>query len=263
MHMQRVHEIQRWASKASKARAVLAGRLKGLQTRVTADTSILLPFVAHGHYWPGLHDDAASIAFLKDNLPSGGVYFDIGANVGVYCSALHAMKGGDLRIVAFEPIPTTIAVLQQTLGLNGVPARIEPIALSRGEGELRLTAYPRGLNNFWIKETDSTHPSFSARTRSLYDWLSDHPDLKPDAIKIDVEGHELEVLEGAFPVLSRGRPALMVECHGAAWDELGVSRDRMGALLADAGYRNLRFSDGQAADFANLRTTVHLFATRE
>jgi hypothetical protein len=53
----------------------------------------------------------------------------------------------------------------------------------------------------------------------------------------------------------------MIECHGAAWDELGVSRSRIGQLLADAGYRNLRFSNGEAVDFQNLITTVHLFAT--
>jgi FkbM family methyltransferase len=254
-------EIQRWTSRASKAKALLEGRLKGLRTKVTPDTSILLPLTAHGHYWQGLHDDVSSIAFLSDALPADGVYFDVGANVGVYLSTLYAKKGPGLRMVAFEPIPSTIAVLQQTLRLNGAPARVEPIALSRGEGELRLTAYPDGLNNFWIKEANDAHPSISVRTRSLDAWLSEHTNLVPDAIKLDVEGHELEVLEGASQLLSRKRPALMMECHGAAWDELGVSRSRIGELLADSGYRNLRFSNGQAVDFASLRTTVHLFAT--
>jgi hypothetical protein len=139
-HTEWTREMQRWAGRASKAKALLGGRLKGLRTKVTPDVSILLPLTAHGHYWHGLHDDVSSVAFLNDNLPADGVYFDVGANVGVYLSTLYAKKGPRLRMVAFEPIPTTIAVLQQTLQLNGVPSRIEPIALSRGEGERRVTA---------------------------------------------------------------------------------------------------------------------------
>jgi FkbM family methyltransferase len=253
--------IARWAVRASKGKALLDGRLKGLRGKITSDVSILLPLAAHAHYWSGLHEDGKSLLFLSEMLPPNGVLFDVGANIGVYLSALYALNGPELKLVGFEPIPTTLALLQQTLDLNGVPARIEPLALSSKEGELRLTAYSRGMNNFWLKGEASDHPSMSVRTRPLDLWLSEHPALTPDAIKIDVEGHELEVLEGAVRLLAGRRPALMVECHGAAWDGLGVSRARFGQLLKDAGYRNLRFSNGEPADFFSLRTTVHLFAS--
>jgi FkbM family methyltransferase len=254
-------EVARWATRASKGKALFEGRLKGLRVKITPEISILLPLAAHARYWAGLHEDTKSLAFLAESIPPDGVLFDVGANIGVYLSALHAWKGPGLKSVAFEPIPTTLAILQQTLDLNGVPAHIEPIALSSTEGELLLSAYSRGMSNFWIKEDMGEHPCISVRTRPLDRWLCDHPELEPDAIKIDVEGHELEVLEGAAVLLARKRPALMVECHGAAWDELGVPRARFGELLTDVGYRDLRFSDGRAADFMSLRDTAHLFAT--
>jgi FkbM family methyltransferase len=254
-------EIGRWNTRASKGRALLQGRLKGLRANVTPELSILLPLAAHPHYWPGVHEDLESIAFLRDQLPANGVYFDVGANVGVYLCALHALKDERLTLVGFEPIPTTIALLQQTIDLNGVPARIEPLALSSKEGELRLSAYSRGMSNFWLKDDSRAHPSIAVRTQSPDAWLAEHPGLEPDAIKIDVEGHELEVLEGAVQLLARKHPALMVECHGASWDDLGVSRVRFARLLAEAGYRNLRFADGRRADFNSLHTTAHLFAT--
>jgi FkbM family methyltransferase len=252
--------LERWATRAFKGKALFEGGLRGFRTRITPQVSIMLPRGAHAHYWSGLHEDIASIAFLCDHLPAGGVYCDVGANIGVYLSAIHAIKGSGLKLIGFEPIPTTIALLQQTLELNGVSARIEPIALSSREGELLLTAYARGMNNFWLKEDTTGHPSIAVHARRFDAWISEHPDFEPDAIKIDVEGHELEVLEGAFGFLARKRPALMVECHGAAWDELGVPRARFNQLFADAGYRDLRFSNGGPVDFVNLGTTVHLFA---
>lgn len=252
--------LERWATRASKGKALFDGRLRGFRSRITPQVSILLPRAAHAHYWSGIHEDAVSLAFLCDSLPADGVFCDVGANIGVYLSAIHALKGSKLKSIGFEPIPSTIALLQQTLELNGVSARIEPVALSSREGELLLTAYARGMNNFWLKGDTGGRPSIAVHTRRLDDWISEHPDLEPDAIKIDVEGHELEVLEGATGFLARKRPALMVECHGAAWDELGVPRARFAQLLADAGYRDLRFSGGGPVDFVNLRTTVHLFA---
>jgi FkbM family methyltransferase len=252
--------LERWANRASKGKALFDGGLRGFRSRITPQASILLPRGAHAHYWSGLHDDVDSIAFLCDSLPAGGVFCDVGANIGVYLSAIRALKGSSVKLVGFEPIPTTIALLQQTLELNGVSARIEPIALSSRAGELLLTAYARGMNNFWLKGDTAGHPSIAVSTRRFDEWISEHPDLEPDAIKIDVEGHELEVLEGATGFLARKRPALMVECHGAAWDELGVPRSRFTQLLADVGYRDLRFSDGRPVDFVALDTTVHLFA---
>jgi FkbM family methyltransferase len=246
--------------RASKGKALVDGRLKGLRVKVAPDVSILLPITAHDHFWSGYHEDIDSLAFLARNVPDDGVLFDIGANVGVYLAALHSWKRGRLKLVGFEPIPTTLAFLQQTLVLNGVPARIEPIAVSNAVAELRLTAYPHGWNNFWLKDQQSVHPSISVRSYSLDAWVAEHPELEPDAIKIDVEGHELEVLEGAAQLLARKRPALLIECHGAAWDELGVSRERFGDLIRSAGYTNLRFVNGKPADFLSLRTTTHLLA---
>lgn len=246
--------------RASKGKALVDGRLKGLRVKVAPDVAILLPVTAHDHFWSGYHEDIDSIAFLASSVPDDGVVFDIGANVGVYLAALHAWKRGRLKLVGFEPIPTTLAFLQQTLVLNGVPARIEPVGVSNADGELRLTAYSHGWNNFWIKDEHSEHPSISVRTRSLDAWIAEHPEIEPDAIKIDVEGHELAVLEGAVALLARKRPALMIECHGAAWDDLGVSRERFGELLQRAGYTDLRFANGEPADFVGLQTTSHLFA---
>src|SRR5262245_13052321 len=92
-------ELARWSVRAAKGRALLRGRFKGFRGQVTPEVSILLPLAAHAHYWSGLHDDAASIAFLRDNVRSDGVLLDVGANIGVYLSALSSLKGPGLKLV--------------------------------------------------------------------------------------------------------------------------------------------------------------------
>jgi FkbM family methyltransferase len=249
-----------WMRRASKVKALWDGRFRGFRGQITGDVSILLPWTTHIHYWAGVHLDVESLLFLAEHLPSNGVAFDVGSKIGVYLAALSALKGPALRLVGFEPIPTTLELLRRTLVLNHVAARVEPLALSSKEGDLRLTAYDKGMNNFWLRDDASNHPSISVPTRTMDHWLAEHPDLVPDVVKIDVEGHELEVLEGARELLGRRRPALMIECHGAAWDSLGVSRVRIADLLNEAGYRHLRLSNGGPVDFSTLQTTVHVFA---
>ena len=142
-----------------------------------------------------------------------------------------------------------------------VASRISRRAESEVSIWVRLVAKDLRLPGSTIEPNeDAEQAALSVRSMPLDQWLSRHPELEPDAIKIDVERHELEVLEGAAGLLARTRPALMVECHGAAWDELGVARSRFTELLGDAGYRDLRFADGGPADFIGLHTTAHLWA---
>jgi hypothetical protein len=81
------------------------------------------------------------------------------------------------------------------------------------------------------------------------------------AIKIDVEGQELEVLEGAIETLRRWKPRLVIECHCASWDELNVDRHRFAELIDSFGYRQVADPDGQPVDFKEARRTVHLLCS--
>ncbi len=254
---------RKWSNRASKAIALLKGGMRSLSVQVTPDVDIRIPVSAQIHFWAGLHEDQRSLAFLNESLPAGGTFFDVGANIGIYTSALSRMKRGALKVVAFEPIPSTIAILQETFLLNEVKAQIEPVALSSQVGELKLSAFGAGLNNFWIKDANADVPSISVRTETLDGWMARHPEQTPSAIKIDVEGHELEVLEGAVETLRRHRPALMVECHCAAWDELGVSRKRFDELIRSIGYGRITDAGGARVDFFQASSTFHLLAKRE
>lgn len=223
------------------------------------DVDIKLPIGAHRSYWAGVSPDHDLIEFLAHALPDGGLFLDIGANVGVYSAALWKLRGG-MRGTAFEPVPSTRTLLQQTFELNGVPFAIEAAAISDKSDVLRLTAYAHGLNNFWIKEGDTRHPFLEVPTVPLDLWCGDDPSRIPGALKIDVEGHELAVLKGGRKVLRTHRPALVMECHAASWDELGVSRREMAEEIRAIGYKRVCDRQGRPVDFLGARGTFHLLA---
>lgn len=138
--------------RAEKIVALFKGRLRGLEVRVCSGVTVRLPIQAHRSYWRGDHPDLSLLQFLAGAFPSEGAYFDIGANVGVYAAALNAMTKarGRFKAVEFEPIPSTVAILLHTLALNDVEAQVEQVALSDQSGELVMSAYDHGLNNFCL-----------------------------------------------------------------------------------------------------------------
>ena len=131
-----------------------------------------------------------------------GLCLDIGANIGFMSMAmLHA----GLDVVAFEPQPELYKLLVE----NAVGARCESVALSSFEG---LTTMPRirygskGNYGGLSVGTRSELGSITVECRTL-----DSYELNPGFMKIDVEGHEVEVLRGARETISRCSPIMYIE----------------------------------------------------
>jgi len=251
--------MSKWSNRGSKVFAALVGGFRYLPMQGVAGTTIRIPLAAHRGFWPGPMPDADLIAFLAGALPDeGGVFLDVGGNIGTYPAALAAVKQGKLRGAAFEPVPKTNMLLRRTLDLNGLEGFLaEAVALSSREAELRFTAYAGGGNNFIVQRGDP-RSQVVAHSTTLDGWVDAHPDLAPDAIKIDVEGHELEVLKGGMKVLARCRPALVLECHCASWLSLGVDAAEVNATLRQCGYAAPVDRSGAPVELLDRRETVHL-----
>jgi FkbM family methyltransferase len=250
---------RRWLLRFVKGRSALRHGFRSLGAEVAPDVAIGLPVGAHRSFWSGVSPDADLIEFIAHALPEGGLFLDVGANIGVYSAGLWKLRGG-MRGAAFEPVPSTQELLEQTFRLNAVPFAVERVALSNVPGLLKLTAYEHGLNNFWIKEDDGRHPVHDVPTIPLDAWCGNDPDRVPGAIKIDVEGHELAVLQGGRQILRTHRPALVMECHAASWAALGVSREEIDAEVRAIGYKRVCDRQGRPVDFFQAQGTFHLLA---
>jgi FkbM family methyltransferase len=154
---------------------------------------------------------------------AGDCCIDVGANFGYYTISLANWVGTSGLVVAFEPFPGNFAILEKNVHLNQLQnVTLEPSALSDCNGSLQLI--------YGVEEQFSATPSvggyavegdrvsIKVPTRRLDDYVAGLG-RAPDFIKIDVEGAELAVLEGARRTLAAVRPILLVEIHGWGTDQ--------------------------------------------
>ena len=173
------------------------------------------------------------------------VFLDVGAHWGLYALAAH-QSGMFSRILAFEPDPISYAQLQANLFLNQAQDAIEPIQLAASNCERDFAlelgdVCNRGATK--VIEPDTAHPMtvHGIAIDSRYQFTD-----KLLVIKIDVESHEPEGLDGMRNLLSRNRCILQVEI----WDEPPGETERRFKLLSTlfTGY-NIRFACAIGSDF--------------
>jgi FkbM family methyltransferase len=222
----------------------------------------VLPRELWRHWWQREHRDAPLFRFLAGALPRPGVFLDVGANIGLY-SLAWSMATARPHL-AVEPVPETARLCREVLAMNGILPNVWEVAAGRTNGTTTLTAAGGGANNRSARERSKIGPAtplVNVVTAPLDDRFGRAGPDAVAAIKIDVEGQELDVLEGVAATIRRWRPRLVIECHCASWDELKVDRRRFAELIGSFGYRHLLDPGGRPIDFREARWTVHLLCS--
>jgi FkbM family methyltransferase len=165
---------------------------------------------------------------------TGGLLLDVGAMRGLFAAAWTLARPGN-RALALEPSPAFAADLEAIRELNGLGVRftLSSAAVGRAPGTVRAGVDPIGLIDFSPSPDAET---FDAAVTSL-DAECERLGEMPDAVKIDVEGHELEVLRGAARLLEVRRPLLFLELHLDMLERRGERPDEVVELLQARGYR--------------------------
>lgn len=175
------------------------------------------------------HVDAQERRFLNDNLRDGDVFIDIGANVGLYTMWVASLPGRKVRVEAFEPAPELTERLERNRSRNKLEhVSLHDFALGRSEssGELRRNADNLGQNKIDVSR------SGSFRIRPLHRSIEDMAIEKIHALKIDVEGSEMEVLEPFFASAPANLWPRWILCERLRNPET----DPLGVLLTQSGY---------------------------
>lgn len=185
-------------------------------------------------------------AFRRD-VSAGDVVLDVGANLGAYTLLFGQWVGPSGQVYAFEPAPRTRRGLARHVALNDLEhlVSVRAEAMSREDGRARFRADgERGDNRLAAGDGGDT-TSIDIATTSI-DAFCQRIGKQPSLIKVDVEGAELAVLEGARETIAAGgdRLALYVEMHPHLWPAFGASRTAVEAELARQGLRAERL-DGQ------------------
>ncbi|MCS7223111.1 MAG: FkbM family methyltransferase [Armatimonadetes bacterium] len=179
---------------------VLRGPLMGLRLYAVCRSSFFL-----GTYEPQM--TRCWISLLR----SGAVVYDIGAHIGWFTLIGSRLVGSQGRVYAFEPLPFNIWILHRHLQINRITnVTLMPLAVSDRIGAVTF-AFGATTGTGHI----SPDASFLVPTSSLDHLLTTGQILPPSVIKIDVEGAEGSVLNGAKNLLSQFRPTLLIEQHGS------------------------------------------------
>lgn len=170
---------------------------------------------AEGHA-AGMAEMAAVAATV---LPEDGVVLDVGANLGLSALALAPLLPRG-RILAIEPSPRTAEALRRTVAVNGLEARVlvEPVALGAAPGlaEFHDAAHSAGAH---LLDAATLGGQALARLRvpveTVDALVARHGLARLDLVKIDVEGFEAEVMDGAAASFARFQPMVFAEFN--AW----------------------------------------------
>jgi len=158
---------------------------------------------------------------------------DVGANKGDYAALLARELGGleDLRILAFEPSPSLLPGLRARFPEGG-PVKVLPFGLGEAEETraLHMDEPGSGLGSVYERKLEHRGMQLgrqeSVRLRRLDDVCREEGIERIDFVKLDVEGHELAVLQGAGALLSEGRiDRLQIEFGGCHLDARVFLRD--------------------------------------
>jgi FkbM family methyltransferase len=191
--------------------------------------------------WVDLHRTGASMVLYanppdlpemlvwRHTLRNGGLFVDVGANVGTY--TLWAAEAG-AEVIALEPASDTFALLVENIALNGYQVTAVQAAAGDHCGTARFTA-GRDAGN-------SLDPDGPVQTELItIDSLIGERHIT--GMKIDVEGFEIDVLRGCSHALAAHRIGLIqLEWNQMSALALGADRRPVAELLASYGYQLYR-----------------------
>ena len=174
---------------------------------------------------------------LAEHLRPGDCFYDVGAHIGFYSLIAARVTGQGGRVITFEPDPENAETIQENAARNRF-AHVEVFckAVSDSDGTVRFYQpvhddFSRMSGMMIVEDLPGIRPSevHPCPAVSLDTFCSAH--REPDLLKIDVEGAEVQVLEGAKRLLARKKPTLIIEVH----DQNTVPEVR--SMLSGLGYK--------------------------
>jgi FkbM family methyltransferase len=216
----------------------------GLRVRLHLGNDLSRCLFVGGCYEPN------EFAFLNEVLAPGMTFVDAGANDGLYSLFAARKVGPSGTVLAFEPSAREFERLNKNCRLNGLTnVRAFKIALAAGAGvgALRTAGYEHeGQNTLgrFIYNGVECLRTETVTLDALDTLLARHRFPVPDVIKMDVEGAEHAVLQGARTVLTAHHPLILLELSDGALREQHSSAGEVLALLRSTGYSILTFDEG-------------------
>lgn len=171
--------------------------------------------------------------------------YDIGAHVGYYTVLASGLVGESGQVVCFEPVPANLYYLHSHLQMNEC-ANVKVIEACVGERSRVCHFERRGSGSGHISENGD----LTVQVVSLDELINEGAIPEPDCMKIDVEGAEYSVLQGAQSLLARTHPTIFLSLHS---DQM---RQQCFELLRARGYQLGPIKDEPLAEASEIVATA-------
>ncbi|MDO8527442.1 MAG: FkbM family methyltransferase [Deltaproteobacteria bacterium] len=227
----------------------LSGAIAPRRTVRSRNLRFTLPcnnWITH-HRWKNYNaKEPMTLDWIDTVVKDGDLFFDIGANIGVY-SLYAAFRHPNLKGIAFEPEYSNLHLLKENVMKNNLEKRVEVFGVALGNkvglsylhiqdlqpGSAKHTASPKLL-----KKTVEKCPVLWREGVCTYtvDLFCREKNLKPNCIKLDVDGNEPEILEGAREtLLSPELRSVLIESS-----DIDSVQNFCEQVLRDSGFRRAR-----------------------
>jgi FkbM family methyltransferase len=183
-----------------------------------------------GNIYYGLQD-YDDMLFTVRFLGNNDLFIDIGANCGSY--SILASKVSEAEVIAFEPNTATFLKLKKNIELNysGEKIQLRKIGISNKIGQESITINS-GPKNFIVDHSSKENTELIG----VSTLNAELQDLQPTFLKIDVEGHEIQVLEGATEILkNKGVIVVIIEANGMT-ERYGYSDNYISNFVKNFGF---------------------------
>lgn len=205
-------------------------------------------------YFYGEHDERYEINNLTRIVRIGDTCWDIGANIGFYTCLFASLVGKSGRVVAFEPASATLAYLRKNIALNRFNSD-QVVVINKAIGDevhqkrifFNVADMAEGTASLKAEQGSATEMVQMDTLDNLYPTLP-----RPDLIKIDVEGYQLEVLAGGKKFLSCHHPMIMAELRDNNPDTVRRAQN----YLRDLGYSFYEFRKHSLARCVDITTST-------
>lgn len=225
--------LQRYGN-VDRHRVALRGRTTVFSTQDDYSKRWFYPRYDDGR----IHEEPVTLLFL-DELAESRCFVDVGANLGWFTclAATHLPEG---RVFSFEMDEQNFHLLEINVCLNRTDnVEIVHAAVSDQPGRVSYQRYGfRPSPEFrMVKDgADTGEPDLVSVDAVALDSFFAGRDLRPDFIKIDVEGAELQVLQGMSGLMRDQEPRLLIELHPGTLPLFGASAAEVVDLLVGSGY---------------------------
>ena len=181
----------------------------------------------------------SELRFFLNRIQPGDIIYDIGGFRGAYGAAAKAAFGDNVTVYLFEPIEENLRAIEAISQLNQFQ-KFEIVPKAVGAGGVIAGFFNK--RDTMLRKGDLSDTSASKElVATSIDAHVEKTGVPPSLVKLDVDGFEMEVLEGGRKCLGRHKPRLWIEIHPGLLAAQGRRWDEAVELLKLLGYGTRHF----------------------